>query len=74
MKIIKKFVPVKLEEKCVNDTIKADLVYGGINFSYGRRIMPREEFDTEAEAIEHAYNTNRWAEWIILPTIRFDNF
>lgn len=71
---IKKFVPVQLRENYSNDTIKADLCYGSMMYHLGKANIHREEFDTEAEALCHAFNANRWAEWVILPVIRFDNF
>lgn len=73
MKQIKKFIPVQLRENYTADTIKADLCYGSIMYHLGKTNIYREEFFTENEAIQHAYEANRWAEWVILPIVRFDN-
>ena len=58
----------------VDDRVDLKLSYGKIEGPYYSREHPKELFDTEQEAIENAYNTDKWANWLIVPVVRFDNF
>lgn len=73
MKVIRKYVPIRLEETLSDREFIAKLSYGGEN-DYGRIYNPKRYFDTDEEAIEHAYKTSAYSEWVILPVIRFDNW
>lgn len=33
-----------------------------------------DEFDTEEEAIDFAFENGKWSTWTIIPLISFDNF
>ena len=68
MKVIKKFTAVKLNTEIVNDFVKIVLNYGDKD-DWCQRV-----YDTEQEAIDAAYKNSKYAEWLILPIIRFDNF
>ena len=56
MKIIKKYTAIQLKTETVNDDVNVKLTYGKIEGPYYSRDYPIEEFDTEDEAIEYAYN------------------
>jgi hypothetical protein len=71
MKPIQKYTAIKLGSKVMpDDTVKVKLSYGDISGAY----YPTEEFDTEREAIEYGYEIDKWARWLILPVITFNNF
>lgn len=74
MKPIKKYTAILLGTKTVNDEVKVSLSYGRIEGPYYSQETPTEEFETEQEAIEYAYKKDKYASWLILPIIRFDNF
>jgi hypothetical protein len=74
MKVIKKFVALEMLTENVNDRLKVELSYGEIEGPYYSLTYPDEEFDTEEEAIKHAYNINRFGKWMIVPVIKFDNY
>jgi len=38
------------------------------------KTYPEEEFDTEEEAISYAFKLDKWATWLIVPIVKFDNF
>ena len=74
MKTIKRYTAIQIFSETVNDDIvKAKLVFGKITGPYYDQTGPEEEFDTEQEAIEYAYKYDRYASWLIIPLIRFDN-
>lgn len=74
MKVIKKYTAIKVFTKTVDDEVKIDLTYGMIDGPYYSREHPEEIFDTEEEAIEHAYKTSKYQRWLIVPIIQFDNY
>lgn len=74
MKIIKKYTAIQLYTEKMNDSIKVKLEFGNITGPYYSQTSPKEEFDTEEEAIKYAYETNKYRRWLILPLIQFDNF
>jgi hypothetical protein len=74
MTIIKKYTAIQLKTETVNDDVNIKLTYGEITGPYYSRNSPDEEFDTEEEAIKYAFKTNKWANWLILPVIKFDNY
>jgi len=75
MKTIKKYTAIKIES--VNDKnnnkVKVKLSYGNITGSYHSKIYPEEEFDSEEEALAYAYKTSKYANWLILPIVRFED-
>jgi hypothetical protein len=68
MRIDKKFTAIELIAKNVDDTKVPDLQFGSDQYM-GTSIDT--EHDTEAEAIEYAYNMNQYGKWLILPIVRF---
>ena len=74
MKILKKYTAIKLSTKTEDEKVKVSLSYGNITGPYYSKTYPEEQFDTEEEAIQYAYNIDPWAKWLILPIIIFDNF
>lgn len=73
MKLIKKYTAIQLGTKTVRDVVKINLEYGEIKGPYYDTTRPREEFDTEEDAIKYAYEFDKYAKWIIVPIIKFDN-
>lgn len=74
MVIIKKFAAIQISEKRTHDELKVKLAYGKISGPYYSQSPPSTEFDTEEEAIQNAYQQDKYAKWLIVPIIRFDNF
>lgn len=72
MKIIKKFAALRLNTVTVNNDVKAEFEFGQITGPYYSQEHPKEEFDTEQEAIEYAFKQSKYATWMIVPIIRFD--
>jgi len=71
MKVIKKYTAVQINQSQVDSTLKANLIYGQ-KYHYDDYVQT--EFDSEEEAIEYVYNRDKWATYVILPVIRFENF
>ena len=71
METIKKFTAIQVGSKKINRTIKPTFEYGVVSGPYYDEQHPKEEFDTEEEAIEWAYNENPFGRWMILPIITF---
>ena len=57
----------------INDTVKVSFEYGDIEGSYYDEQRPKEEFDTEEEAIKWAYEYSKYSRWVIVPLITFQN-
>jgi len=74
MKPIKRYTAIRLLRRTVDDTVEPKLIYGEIGGPYYSREYPTELFDTEEEAVDYAYKTDKWGNWLILPVISFDNF
>jgi len=74
MKVIKKYTPIKIYTQTVDRTVEVKLEYGDITGAYYSRVSPKEIFDTEQEAIEYAFETDKYVKWLILPLIQFDSF
>lgn len=73
MELIKKFTPIQIYTKTVNDRVNIKLTYGEIEGPYYSQEEPDEEFDSEDEAIEYAYKKDKHANWLIVPRISFCN-
>lgn len=73
MKIIKKFTAVQLIETTVNDNVLCKLEFGRISGTHYDRVHHQTSFDTEEEAINWAYNEDKYSTWSILPIINFIN-
>lgn len=71
-KIIKKFAALRLVSTTVNQEVKAEFEFGRITGPYYSQEHPKEEFDTEQEAIEYAFEQGRYGTWMIVPIIRFE--
>jgi len=71
MKYIKKYTAIQISsyKDTREGSIKVDLTFGRVRF-YDDSIS--ETFDTEEEAIEHAYNVNKYGQWLIIPKISFN--
>ena len=65
--IIKKYTTIRLDEKHVDDTLKADLSFGDISGYYDSFEYPRKEFDTEEEALNYLKEKKLYGNWIIVP-------
>ena len=74
MKVIRKFTAIQLETECINDNVNAKLCFGKLDGPHYNVTHPKEEFDTEEEAIEYSYKYDKYARWMIVPIIRFDNY
>lgn len=74
MKVIKKYTAIKLGEKTIDDTQIPTFEYGDIEVSYYSKEYPKKEFDSEGEAIQYAYDSGKYENWLIVPIIKFDNF
>ena len=73
MKIIKKFTAIQLETKKVDYEIQIALTYGNMEGPNYNVTYPKQEFDSEEEAIEYAYKNYKYGNYLILPIVRFDN-
>lgn len=78
MIIEKKYTAILIHTKVtkstlINERVDIELTYGEITGPYYDETEPKQEFDTEKEAIEYAYNIDKWARWLIVPVIKFDN-
>ena len=71
MKIFKKYTAIQLSTETVNDKVNVKLSYGEITGPFYSQDKPTEEFDTEQEATEYAYKTNKYRKWLIVPVVRF---
>jgi hypothetical protein len=73
MKVIKKYTAIQLGTRKINNDIEIELSYGSIEGPHYSTITPQEEFDTEEEALEYAYEKDKYRRWLIVPLIRFEN-
>lgn len=73
MKVIRKYTAIKLGTVNVDDNIEVRLSYGEIDGPYYSRVYPSKEFDSEDEAMKHAYIADKYATWLIVPIINFDD-
>lgn len=71
MKIIRKYTAIRLETTNVDDYVNVKLTYGEISGPHYNLQYPTEEFDSEDEAIEYAYKSNKYHKWLIVPIIKF---
>lgn len=69
---IRKFTAIQLGTNVINQEVKIDLSYGEICGPYYDQTNPTEIFDSEEEAIEYAYENDKYARWLILPVITFE--
>jgi hypothetical protein len=74
MKYTKKYTAIQLGIETVNDNVSIKLAFGEITGPYYSRDYPKQEFDTEEDALEYAYKTDKYTRWIIIPLIIFDNY
>lgn len=77
MEIKKSFTAIKIEEykkeiSTFSYESKPDLSFGVISSLFSDSPI-ETSFDTEEEAIEYAYNTDKYVEWLIIPKISFIN-
>ena len=50
------------------------LMLSKIDEPYYNMTYPKEEFDTKEDVIEYSYKADKYARWMIVPIITFDNF
>ena len=62
-----------LNTKKVNDNIQVEFEYGDIKGPYYSEEHPKQEFETEEEAIKYAYEFEKYGRWVVIPIIYFDN-
>ncbi len=74
MKYTKKYTAIQLGIETVNDNVNINLTFGEITGPYYSRDYPKQEFDTEEDALEYAHKTDKYARWIIVPLIIFNNY
>lgn len=72
MKLIKKFTTIRLDSERIDKEVKAVMSFGYMHGPHYELTYPEEEFDTEDEAINYAYNFNDYGRWLILPVVRFE--
>lgn len=77
MKYTKKYTIVEKRITKIDDgsnfEVNLELSYGKTDGPYYSQTYPEEIFDTEEEAIEYAYNRNKYIEYLIIPVITFNN-
>lgn len=71
MKIVKKFTAIQISDSNNDDTIVPKLKYAHKSYLYD---YVETTFDTEEDAIKWAYETDEYAQWLIIPKISFNNF
>lgn len=71
-KTTKRYTAIKLSTEKVNDNVNVKLMYGTIDGPHYSQEHPKEEFDSEQDAIEYAYKTDKYSKWLILPVVRFN--
>jgi hypothetical protein len=72
MKLIKKFTAMMLSQKTTNAEVSVKFDIGSISGPYYDEKYPKIEHDTEHDAIMYAYETDRYATWVIVPIINFE--
>jgi hypothetical protein len=73
MNIIRKYTAIQIGTKTVDRTVEPTFEYGRISGPYYDEEHPREEFDTEEEAIKWAYEENEYSRWMIVPIVTFEH-
>lgn len=73
MKIERKFTAIQIGTKRIDSTVEVTFEYGSISGPYYDQEYPREEFDTEEEAIEWAFKENSYSRWMIVPIVTFNH-
>ena len=67
----KKYTAIQLGTNTIDNNVNIQLSFGEIAGPYYNQEYPTEEFNTEQEAVEHAYNYNKYGRWLIIPLISF---
>lgn len=68
MKVIKKYIVVNEKLNKINESVSLDMKIGDRDASLYSRM-----FDTEEQAVNWAYQEDKWDGYIILTHISFDN-
>lgn len=71
MQYTKKFTPIQITDSNKDNVQMVELQFGRITGPYYDREYPYELFDSEDDAIKHAYKINEYATWMIVPVIEF---
>lgn len=71
MRYQKVYIALQVMKHDVDGRTDATFSFGHIGGPHYSRDYPDKTFDTEDEAIEWAYEHNKYAEWIIVPKIEF---
>lgn len=74
MNVIRKYTAMMVGKTVINEEHKPNFTFGNESGPYYSVTTPETEFDTDIEATEYAYKTDKWACWLIVPIVRFDNF
>lgn len=61
-----------LGSRIINSEVEPTFYYGNITGQHYDMEHPTEIHDTEEDAINWAYNKSKYANWIIVPIITFD--
>lgn len=77
MKLIKTYTAIRIkdlkeETSSFSYNLVPKLSFGNSSEISGGII--KSDFATEQEAIEYAYEQDKYSDWLILPKISFDNF
>lgn len=70
-KIIKRFTAIQISTVHSDEKVKIKLSYGKIETNSYSNYYPDEDFATEEEAYQWAFNFNPYAKWLIVPLIQF---
>ena len=57
-----------------NSDSVVSLRHGNVEQHYSYRLSPSTEFDTEEEALAHAFEHNPYGRWMIVPIVRFQMY
>lgn len=73
MNVIRKYTAIQIDTRTVDRTVVPTFEYGRISGAYYSEEYPREEFDTEEEAIKWAYEESEYSRWMIVPIVTFEH-
>ena len=70
--VTRKFTALELTH---NSDAVVSLSHGNVEqHYYSYRISPETKFDTEEEALAHAFEHNPYGIWMIVPIVRFEMY
>jgi len=75
MEVIRKYTAIIIKTaEFNNEVILANASFGSIQGPYYDEKFPIIEHETEEEAIKYAYEQDQWANWMIIPVVKFKTF